>query len=145
VTIVPFGSTWLIMPAVLAVGSCSSGIPPRDAAVAPEPPHLMCQEQIQGVRPIPTGVWRERYLTSCLLEHDFRSYVRERQWCNMDRDCTIVDTQCPFGCGVVVATKYASAVSGEHGRLLAEYSKTAACKYKCRPITSVQCVDNRCS
>jgi hypothetical protein len=145
VTVVPPDPRRPLVFVVLAVASCHSSAARHDAAIAPAPPHLMCQEQILHVQPVPTGIWRERYLTQCLLEHDFRAYVRERSWCNDARDCTIVRTQCPFGCGVVVAMEYATAVSAEHDRLLGEFNKTAYCMYKCLPVTSVQCVEHRCS
>lgn len=145
VTIVPPGSRRPLVFVVLAVASCHSPAARQGATIASPAPHLVCQEQIQQVQPVPTGIWRERYLTQCLLENDFRSYVRERSWCNAARDCTIVRTQCPFGCGVVVATEYAAAVSAEHDRLLDEFNKTADCMYKCLPVTSVQCVEHRCS
>src|SRR5262245_42775644 len=61
-----------------------------------------CDEQVEQVKPTPTGELRQRYLWSCLIEHDFDSFVWERQWCSNDKDCTVVRTDCPFGCVVAV-------------------------------------------
>jgi len=111
----------------------------------PRRPEMTCDEQVRHVQPPQIGAARERYMWRCLLVHQFDAFVWERQACSADGDCTVVETYCPFSCGVAVATIYSGDVSSEHDRLHAEYSKRADCMYKCNPTVGATCREHRCT
>jgi len=130
------------------IAACTTTVacpaPPQDT-VSNREPSATCEEQITGVQPPPIGDARARYLWRCLLQHQLAAYVWERQACSVDSDCTVVSTQCPFGCGLAVGVAYASEVSAEYERLGTEHDKRASCVYKCNPVVSASCVQKRCT
>lgn len=136
--------------AVLTSGlmaACSNCPPPP---VAPEPPasrtlhNLTCDQQVLHVVPIPAGEYREYYVRQCLLEHEFRAFVGERQSCSQDDDCVMVGTSCPFDTAVSVAKRYASDVSAKYDALAGEYAKFASCNYKSIARGDTACTTGRC-
>jgi len=134
---------------ILGVEACAASAPSavrrKDDRPGPAPPaRITCDDQVAQVQPVPTGESREQYVWGCLIEHQFAAYLWERQPCETDDDCTVVETACPFGCSVAVAKTYAAAVSVEHDRLLAEFNKRADCKYKCNPVVGATCAKRRC-
>jgi hypothetical protein len=140
----------LIVLGILGLDACAASAPSAakgtaDTAGATPRARLTCEEQAARVQPPPTGDSREQYVWGCLIEHQFAAYVWERQSCEADAECTIVQTVCPFGCGVAVARTYATDVSAEHGRLLMEFNKREDCMYKCNPVVAVTCTQHRCT
>ena len=106
--------------------------------------NVTCDEQLLQFQPIPTGEYREYYIRQCLLEHEFRAFVRERQSCSQDDDCVMVETSCPFGTAVSVAKPYASHVSAKYDALANDYAKFASCKYKSVAQGDTTCTSGRC-
>jgi len=132
----------------VALGACSQPLRLPAQGVANEAtvcPQASCDEQAEQIQPRLTGEKRQMYLRECLIEHQFAAFLWERQTCETDGDCVVVQTYCPFGCGVAVAKAHASDVANEQDRLLAEYNSRADCKYKCRSIRSAVCKQRRCA
>jgi hypothetical protein len=139
--------SWNAVLTGYVVAACGTCPPPP---VAPEPPgtqprhDLTCEEQVLQLQPIPTGEYREYYVRQCLLEHEFRAFVGERQSCSQDDDCVLVRTFCPFGTAVSVAQRYAGDVSAKYDALASEYAKFASCKYKGIARGDTKCTTGRC-
>jgi len=134
---------------ILGLGACATSTPsavPQTDDRADPTPHvpITCDEQVAQVQPLPTGRSRERYVRGCLIEHQFAAYLWERQTCDADGECAVIQTACPFGCGVAVAKAYVADVSAEHDRLVAEFNQHANCKYKCNHVVGATCVQHRC-
>jgi hypothetical protein len=87
---------------------------------------------------------RENYIRQCLLEHEFRAFVVERQACSQDDDCVMVRTRCPFGTAVSVSKRYAGDVSAKYDALASQYAKFASCMYKSVARGDTACTTGRC-
>lgn len=78
----------------------------------------------------------------CRLVESFRSFVVERQKCTKPDDCSVVDTYCPFGCGVPVSKVHAAEVASTH---VVHYKKVDyPCRYRCQLVTRATCVEGWC-
>jgi len=94
--------------------------------------------------PLPPGT-EEAEREELLLKREFDTYVCEHNSCTTDSDCTVVGTDCPFGCDVVVRRDAITDVKNKHVELLRRYEETGhRCAYMCNPVTRVTCLDGRC-
>lgn len=137
----------VVFLSALGLGACQVAVLSSAEQVQDEStPHRRrtCAQQVEQVQPPPTGEARDQYTWRCQIERQFNAYLAERKTCAEDSECTVVQTNCPFGCGVAVAKLYATAVATEHDRLLAEFNKRSECKYKCNPVVSASCERHRC-
>ena len=89
---------------------------------------------------------RKHSRTECELKEELRSYLATHQGCSNSAECTVVETSCPFGCGVAVSVRYANDVVTKYGELLQRYrAMKVDCKYRCAPVGHAVCARGRCA
>lgn len=70
--------------------------------------------------------------------------ISKANYCQTSEDCEVVSGQCPLGCQFVVNKHEVNNVK----RVLKMYRLTSllnTCLYQCNPVTTVQCLDNKCT
>ena len=85
---------------------------------------------------------KQEFARTCKAAEEFRAFVVERQTCEGDRDCAVVATYCPFGCGVPVAKKSATEVAKKYEELSTKLGED--CKYRCHLVVRSKCMKRRC-
>lgn len=88
--------------------------PTQAPAATRAPAPMTCDEEVSGLHPIahdgrvggvPLAEFLEERRHECLLRHELRDFVRERQGCSTDADCVKVQLGC-FISEASVATRY---------------------------------------
>jgi hypothetical protein len=79
----------------------------------------------------------------CRVLEEWRAFVTGRQACSVDKDCVLVESNCPFGCrNVPVAAIHAKVVAEKQRELKKQLD--VDCKYKCRPVARTVCEKGWC-
>ena len=151
----------LLLSTAFLVAGCRSGTPSSPSTIVPLASSPSEEETLAGEgRARTRDRWREPRDCSiyssvsdnkpdkrfeCDLQETLREFVVERQSCSSVADCVVLDTQCPFGCGIPVARDHAAAVDAKHRDLTERYNAAGVdCKYKCSPPAGAVCESGRC-
>jgi len=78
------------------------------------------------------------FLTSCTTENKINNLINESKSCNVDSDCVLIGSRCPFGCYQAININNSEEVKS------AIYSYKSNCVYGCIECESVKCINNTC-
>lgn len=71
-------------------------------------------------------------------EKDIKQAIEKAKYCEKKEDCAKIDSQCPFGCWVVVNKKEAERIK----EMIDSYE--SECVYGCVEVKGYDCIDNTC-
>jgi hypothetical protein len=125
-----------------AAGSAPKG-PPRETWVTPERRPKDCG----WYRTADPEHWSDAQKAAaereCRVLEEWQAFVTARQACSADKDCALVESDCPFGCmNVPVAAAHAKVIAEKQREL--QKKMDVVCKYKCQPVTRTVCEKGWC-
>jgi hypothetical protein len=135
----------LVAVGVLACGG-AGGKGGGSTADSADPSSFDCAEygtsqEFEGLEP----ETREHLRAMCEIEAEFEQFAAERRGCKTSADCTTVETSCPFGCAVAVATSSRADVTAKYEELSERFrAEGSDCKYECGDRDAAVCVDGSC-
>lgn len=74
-------------------------------------------------------------------EAHIRAMIAEKNYCEVDSDCSEVRHVCPFGCDVPLNKKEVSSVQKA---IMDHYQAGKTCVYECKSPAAIKCRDKKC-
>lgn len=135
-----------VLTAGAAIGasrSNPSARPPRETWVTPERKPMDCGWYRTADPKYYSDEQKAASEKQCRIVEEWRAFVTAHQACSTNKDCTVVASDCPFGCmNVPVAAVHANAVAEKQAELRGRLAST--CSYKCKPVVKTACEKGWC-